>query len=162
MGLCDSINVLDLSNNNSDKKCLIETQKEIIENPDGTETKYIKDENGTILRQYEYDKDKKILKKIKNRTKDGKLNYEKEYHENRQTKSERFLHYYDNGNIQLENDYIYDENGNETKFTSYSYYENGVLSNKSENIHENGKAKTIILERYDKNGNLTNSEIIEK
>ena len=31
MGLCDSINVLDLSNNNSDKKCLIETQKEIIE-----------------------------------------------------------------------------------------------------------------------------------
>ena len=31
MGLCDSINVLDLSNNNSDKKYLIETQKEIIE-----------------------------------------------------------------------------------------------------------------------------------
>ena len=162
MGLCDSINVLDLSNNNSDKKCLIETQKEIIENPDGTETKYIKDENGTILRQYEYDKDKKILKKIKNRTKDGKLNYEKEYHENRRTKSERFLNYYDNGNIQLENNYTYDENGNETKFISYAYYENGVLSNKSENILENGKAKTIILERYDRNGNLTNSETIEK
>ena len=97
MGLCDSVNVLDLSNNNSDKKCLIETQKEITENPDGTETKYIKDENG-----------------------------------------------------------------NETKFVSYAYYENGVLSNKSENILENEKAKTIILERYDKNGNCTSREAIAK
>ena len=154
MGLCDRISKIDLSENNPSKNCIIRTQKETIENSDGSKTEYVKDENGTVLKEYQYDKKGKLKKEIKNNTNDGQLDYEIYYHDNGKESLWHSADYYDNGRIKSQSWNSYDTRGNKTESSGYFYNENGSHESEYKEIYENGKIKEAERTYYDENGNF--------